>query len=227
MTSVDQGRAVRVVERALDVLECVADSGRPLNLTEISRRTALSKATTHRLLTALRGGGLLDRGDDGYTVGRQITQWALAVTVAERLHDRLMPVLVALLARTTGAVGVAVRAGDVVQYSPTLHDWSCRPCPPERESVHDSASGLVLLAHDTGADSAECRAVRRRGFAYRRDRDDPERAEIAVAVLAADGRAVAALRVVGDHRRLSTANIVAQVRRSARMASVLLDDGMG
>src|SRR3990172_8909271 len=59
--------SARAVERAVDVLFCLAQSDRPAGVTELAVRLELSKATVFRLLRTLAGKGLVARNADDAT----------------------------------------------------------------------------------------------------------------------------------------------------------------
>ena len=52
-------KSIRAVERAVDVLRCLARGGAPLGVTEIQRDVKLSRPTLYRLLNALERKGLV------------------------------------------------------------------------------------------------------------------------------------------------------------------------
>lgn len=63
-------QTVQSLERALDILEELARSRGPLGLSELSRKTALSKTTAHRLLQTLHERSYVEKTTDGsYIIG--------------------------------------------------------------------------------------------------------------------------------------------------------------
>lgn len=63
-------QTVQVLDRAFDILEELAHSREPLGLTELSRRTAISKSTIHRILKTLLERGMVNKTlDTNYTIG--------------------------------------------------------------------------------------------------------------------------------------------------------------
>jgi len=105
-----------VIEKALDVFECVADAG-PCSLPDIASRCALPVSTAHRIVTALvqRGYLISERrgryrlGARWWTVGKRASFPSLLAEVARRpLRE---------LARATGAhAHLAILEGDMVTY---------------------------------------------------------------------------------------------------------------
>jgi len=63
-------QSVQVLDRALDIIEELAHSREPLGLTELARRTSLSKSTVHRILGTLLERDYAKKNHDGvYTIG--------------------------------------------------------------------------------------------------------------------------------------------------------------
>lgn len=52
-------QGVRVLDRALSVLNFMAEERRPVGITEIAEATGLSKATVHRILATLQLHGVV------------------------------------------------------------------------------------------------------------------------------------------------------------------------
>lgn len=146
------GLTIQSVERAAELLSFFT-VGRPrLNLTEITNRLGVSKATAHRYVMALRRVNLLryDRNSSEYTLGPQVLTLAAVAraglpiialagplmqqlvrevneTVVLSVWDGEAPVVVQLDDRTDRMVRVSVRVGS-------------------RLSVRDSAQGRMFAA---------------------------------------------------------------------------------
>lgn len=64
---------VQVLERALDLLEELAESRSPVGLSDLSRRTGLSKTTVHRILGTLLERGYVKKTESGsYVIGPRL-----------------------------------------------------------------------------------------------------------------------------------------------------------
>jgi DNA-binding IclR family transcriptional regulator len=103
------------VGKAVRVLEAVAEQDRPLGVSEIGRRTGLSKSTVHALVGSLLREGLLEGGtaDGGYRLGHRLislSQRAKDSAVVERAQARLR----ALARRTDETVFLGKLVGDRV-----------------------------------------------------------------------------------------------------------------
>ena len=63
------GSASSAVDKALDLLEAIADSDRPQRLSELAARVGLHRATAHRVLVDLVARGWVLRAGDHYLPG--------------------------------------------------------------------------------------------------------------------------------------------------------------
>jgi DNA-binding IclR family transcriptional regulator len=215
VTSVETSR---VVERALDIVEYLAASQRPVRLADVARHTSFSKATAYRLLRTLCGCGLAARDGDDYVLGPQPARWTGQANPAERLHNELMPTLIELFDRTGGAVNIGVPHHGVVRYSVAVRDWNYPAGEPDRAVTEHCAVGRLFLAFDSVVDSEELRGIRARGVAIACDQWIRGQVEVAAPVFVGDS-VIAAVRVAGIRGRLDLANATVQVIRTARKAS--------
>ena len=55
---------IRVLDRALDVLECFSEDTRELNLMDVVEKTGLSASTAHRIIRGLERRDYLSRNED-------------------------------------------------------------------------------------------------------------------------------------------------------------------
>ncbi len=93
-----RGYAVRVVERAVDVLFCVADGVRTVGVSEIARRVGLDKGTVFRLLFTLQKKGLVirDEATARYTLAPRLLTLGLASLGQRNLREAARPYLLRL-----------------------------------------------------------------------------------------------------------------------------------
>jgi DNA-binding IclR family transcriptional regulator len=100
-----------VLWKAFDVLDTFSQTRRVLTLSEISRRSGLSKSTVHRILTMLLEVKAVERVDAGYKIGiRMFTMGALSMDVSQR--DVALPHLERLRRVTRQTVHLAVLQDD-------------------------------------------------------------------------------------------------------------------
>lgn len=227
----------QTVDKALRVLDAVAESEKPMNLTSLVTETGFEKTTTHRLARSLADGGLLrfDPESRCYALGWRLielgelaSQRTKALSVADphlnRLRDETGETIhlgayddngqVVYLAQKSSSAAVVVRARI-----------------GQRRPLHATAMGKVLLAF--GPDEwllrllkepeieaftantitekedlqAHLRRIHRLGFAI----DDEEMTQgircVAAPVLDYAGRAVAAISVTGPTFRVSRSDL--------------------
>jgi DNA-binding IclR family transcriptional regulator len=138
-------------ERAFQLLECFGDDEPALTLTELVRRSKLSKATAFRFLAVLVRLGYLERDDDdAYSLGYRLFELGARVNQTAALQRRVHPTLVGLAATLNETVHLGVLRGTRVAYITTIDGGRAAQSPARRSSVidaHASGTGKVLLAH--------------------------------------------------------------------------------
>lgn len=107
-----KGNQGRTMDRALDVLECVAAVHEPISLTRISRSTGLHLATTQRLVGQLVRRDYMRSSPLGYTLGPRVLPLSRAYVLQDRLALIAPSVLSVLTAQTSLTSSVFVRTGD-------------------------------------------------------------------------------------------------------------------
>lgn len=218
----DHRSGAQAVERACAVLRCFESGDAELRVSELATRTGLSVSTTHRLVRALCGAGVLLQNPvtDRYGLGPALV--VLGRRAEQSLgYDRAVPALRALAESTGESVNLGIRAGaDVLVVLDVPSSSPLRFAQPAgtRVPIHSSAMGKCLLAYAGALERevdalpdlarltdrtiterdrlvAELEAVRARGWAL----NDEERIAgvraVAAPVLAGDGTAVAAVVV--------------------------------
>src|SRR4051812_8337863 len=148
-----EGPAPRsVTGRVLSVLDAFAGERQRLTLSDISRRTGMPLATTHRLVGELLSWGALERNRNGrYEIGLHL--WAVAAMAPRwlELRDVALPFLRDLY-RKTGPQQVRLAALDgtetvlVEQIGAPATGGADEPVGGRRPA-HATVDGLVLLAY--------------------------------------------------------------------------------
>lgn len=220
----------RSVMRALKILESLGDSRVSLSVAEISRRTGLHRATTHRLVTVLHGLGYVYRNSETltYTTGFYLHTLGTVRHVVDTVVEAARPSLARLASRLEltvylGALnGVQSYICDCVAYpagEPTVRLG-------RRLDAHASAIGLALLAYQPVDDVVQMyedyplrvhapqtisnlnellralHQVRVRGFAFDDEGLRSGERSIGAAIVNPYGRATCALAVRGPLSRL-------------------------
>lgn len=241
--------ATSAVDKALDLIEIVAGSERPLRLSEIADAAGLHRATAHRVLADLVRRGWVRRSDDRYLPGLAVLRLSPAAAV-HSLVAAARPVLEALSERTDMMVNLQVleadrsRVVDVVRPDRLAMITDLRG---EALPVHRFAGPLALVAAlppearepylrvagDEGRSRAELladlAAVQRDGHAVEHGRADRLVASAARAVTAPDGRPLCALTLVGPGAEFGPAHLPVLLSALGAAATTLrttLDGGL-
>ncbi|MEE1755784.1 IclR family transcriptional regulator [Streptomyces sp. SP18CS02] len=183
----------RSVDRALEILDAVADAPGPIGAKALARRLGCSLSTVYHLLGPLLARGHLVRAGGGYAPGGRV----IALHRSFQRHQGMRPGIAELLPRLRRATGAeayftAYRDGLITVVDSTAPvTGTGHPFLPGPETrAHATAHGKALLA-------AVPRAVRRRyladhGMARLTDRTitGAERFEAELAVVRGQGFAV-------------------------------------
>lgn len=217
------------VLRALDVLECLAQSHSALSLTAIAERTGLTMPTAHRLLKALTGRQFLivNPSTKEYSLGPALTRLASLVMQG----DNLLSVAVPILSGLRGQVGETVSlhrpfgnericVAEFVSHHPVRMESGVGSTYP----LAAGASGKVLLAWLPPAEvrrilarplvrmtdstitsksvlAAELATIREQGFATSVGETVPGASALAFPVFSPGQAIVAAVNVTGPATR--------------------------
>ena len=219
--------SVQSVERALDVLEALAEHGGEAGLSEIAVRTGLPFGTIHRLLqTLLARGYVRQESDRRYALGGGLVR--LGGIAESMIGVWAQPYLTKLVELSGETANLAVLEGDFVVYVaqvPSPRRLRMFAEVGRRVLPHCTAVGKALLAGrpageavtvfertgmprrtantitDTGAMLTELDLVRARGYAT--DLGEEELGVHCLAVPVHDGaKVVAAMSVSGPAERI-------------------------
>jgi len=105
------GSGVGVLDRSVAILDAVEAGAHSLG--DLTRATGLTRATAHRLASALQAHGLLARAEDRtYRLGPRLLRLAGSAIGEPLLRERARPALASLAAATGESVQLYVRSGD-------------------------------------------------------------------------------------------------------------------
>ncbi|MFK5634866.1 MULTISPECIES: IclR family transcriptional regulator [unclassified Ornithinimicrobium] len=144
----ERPRGVQSVDRALDVLEVLADHRGTLGVTEVARAAGLPPGTAHRLLVALAQRGWV-RQDPGRRYGVGPAAMRLGDAAYRELAAVAAPALRAAVEATGETANLAVLEGDQMVYvaqSPSPHTLRIFAEVGRRVPLHSTAVGKVALA---------------------------------------------------------------------------------
>jgi IclR family KDG regulon transcriptional repressor len=141
---------VQSLDRAFDILELLSKEQKGLGLTQIAMRVDLHKATVHRLLSAMRQRGYIDKATDGsYRLGLGFVDLASLYLNHLELKTEAQPVLHDLLARTGNTTFLATEQDGQVVYLDKQESFdSLRKYSiiGRRAPMHCTSLGKALLA---------------------------------------------------------------------------------
>lgn len=238
------------IDKAVSLLVSFGDQANTgLGVSELARRSGLSKSTAFRVLGSLERNGVVERVGSDYRLGRRLLELGTRVYApeADRIRDVLTPFLADLYELTHETVHLAALHGTDVVYLAKLYGH--RPAPsPSRVggciAAYCTAVGKALLAYDHEAATRTLRsplrpftartlcdptrlsehldAVRRDGIAFDHEEALAGLTCVAVPVLGPAGRAVAALSVSGATGRFDPYAQAGALRRVSHAASQAL-----
>lgn len=145
------------VDKAVSVLKAFGkDAHLGIGVTELARRTQLSKSTTFRLLGMLERNGVVERAGSAYRLGRAIQELGALPSAPEQheVRDLVTPFLADLYEATHLTVQLAVLSGSHVVYLNKLEGHQRLRTPSKiggRMPAYCTAVGKVLLAFDPDA----------------------------------------------------------------------------
>ena len=230
------GRPVAAVERALLVLEILADEPEPLGVNDIARRLEVSPSSASRLLGTLSSHGLVERVEatGRYRLGVRLLQ--LGTHVLQRLDVRTVarPILDQVEVATGETATLSLPAageGVTVDHVPSRRSVRSAALVGRPSVAHATAVGKVVLAFGRGSETelpaqltaftsrtitdpailaATIGEVRERAWGEADQEREEDLAAIAVPVFDHTGSLVAILGVQGPSDRFD-----AEARRAA------------
>jgi DNA-binding IclR family transcriptional regulator len=106
--------SIRVIARAVKILDCFVGARGNLGITELSKQTRLSKSTVHHFVTTLVETGLLasDGASRRYRLGPKLAQLGNAFIQSTDLRDLAMPALTELRDLTDETASLHVKFGE-------------------------------------------------------------------------------------------------------------------
>ena len=162
---------IRSVARAMDVLRCVGQSQKPMNVSEIANETGLTQSNVWRIGYTLRSLGYLKISPAGeIQPGLPLLTLGYAALATDSVHKIAKPFLTELAERFRATAGIAVRNGLSMVYlerSEGDATLTIRLRPGSTVSLMSSAMGWAYLS----ATAAE----ERNNLLAQVKREEPER----------------------------------------------------
>lgn len=247
---------IQSVERAISLLELLAQSGGASSLTDLSQRAGLNISTCHHLLATLAKCGYVAKvpGRRTYALGARVLHLSHAFMRQVDLPRRAQPVLDRVNAATGEACHLAVLQGDqVVTVAKSEARQAIRVETAEigaAEAPHATATGKAMLAWlpeeqtrrildvngmrpftqhtitDATALVEDMRHVRRNGFSIDREEFQPGVVCIGAAVRDATGAVIGSISASAPAFRASEDHL-AKMREAVTAAARELSSEIG
>lgn len=148
----EQRQSTRALSRGLQIIDILAQSRDGLGVSDIARRSGLSKSSTHRLLQTLAQEGFIAQDGDSsrYRLSLKLLWLASSLVDGLGLDQLVRPLLEELAAATRETVHMAMLDGNMAVYvvkidSPNsirMYSRVGRPVP-----LHCTGLGKAILAH--------------------------------------------------------------------------------
>ena len=216
-----------VIGKVRLIIDAFGPDDDSLSLSELSRRTGISKASVHRLARELLDWGVLERNEFEYQLGIHLYEIGARVPRVRVLRDNVRPFMADLHTETHETVHLAVLAGLEVLFIERANGYRQSPRQSKfagRTHLHCSATGKVLMAFgseellDEVANRAmprmtrftitspralvgQIEQVRHDGFAVEREETALGYMSIAVPLFTREGVAVGALSITAPTYR--------------------------
>jgi IclR family transcriptional regulator, KDG regulon repressor len=144
--------SIAVLDRALDVLEALADGTGPLGVTELARRVGATKSAAYRVLANLERRGYVSKDPTTarYALGTRLAYLGQRSLGTFDLRQVARPILDDLNRRFHETVNLGVLEGDEVVYIDMVeshHGLRMAARIGARDHVHSTALGKAILAY--------------------------------------------------------------------------------
>ena len=139
------------LDRACNVLEFLAEKGKPCSLTEISRSLGLPKNSVFRILFTLQRRDFIRQDGSEYQLSSKLLALGHTVVDGSTLLEKAMPILRHLRDLTRETVGFAVLGSDfqgvVLEQVPSPESVKILITIGHRFPLHTAAPGKILVAY--------------------------------------------------------------------------------
>lgn len=244
----DPKSAIQTYRKMLAVLECFSTIDRRLSLAEITARVGLPRATTHRILSALRQIGFIEQDDrsSAYGLGLRLFQLGSRTLANMDLHREAKPFVDRLRALTGESVHLGVFDGvEMVVIERGRSDERLRPGNElETAPAYCTGVGKAALAFQDAraidqlvagglrpftpntitngpALLAELKRIERLGYAVDNGEHQPSIACVAAPIRDRSGRVFAAISVSGPSDRVNAKRVPALAEHVVRAADAI------
>jgi DNA-binding IclR family transcriptional regulator len=231
-----EGRTLASVDRALSLLDALADLPSGARVGELARRTSINPSTVSRLLGTLMDRGFVDRDDDTgrYRLGLRLVAYADAVLAGLDVRAIARPHLERLVAQTGETATLSVPGETqpfTIDFVPSPSNVASGAELGRPNITHATVTGKLMLAFGSlpldrlGPEpyerfsertltsraelSREVDRVRREGVAYGHEEREPGLNAVGAPVLGREQALVAMLSIQGPASRLHVSRLPA------------------
>ncbi len=247
---------VQSVERALIILETLAQAQRGMSIKEISNKVDLAKSTTHRLLTTLMSKGYViqDNENDDYSLGLKLVEISSSILENLDIRSYAKDALEHLRDVTNESVHLCIHENGEVVYIDKFegnHTIRMHSKIGKRGMMHCTGVGKILLSGMTKEEISNI--IRKKGLPkltsktitetealYKRlekirtdgyDIDDIENEEgircMAAPIFNHRGETIAAISISGPEMRITKERIESELKRHVLETSTFISRKMG
>lgn len=229
------------VERVSAILEALRRADGGLGVSELSRRTGISKSSVHRLVQDMSAHRLLENAGQTYQLGLRLFELGQQVPRQRDLREAAKPYMNDLREATGYSVHLAVLDGDSVVYLDVLRSPAAPPLPIQmggRWPAHGTGIGKAILAYSSdgivndilagglarisrrtidtpGRFIKELSRIRERGVSFDLEESRAGVVCAAAPVFDTNGGVVGGLSVSGWHNKINLDQAAAAVRTAA------------
>lgn len=233
MTTKDDRYNIRVLDRAVSVLETLSD-GKPRTLGEMSEAVDLNNSTTFRLLSALASHNYVERDDatGKYTLGLACLELARSYQMNNQIRRAALPEMESLRDETGETIHLAILDRMEVVYLEKLHGFHAiglmsshvgarllayctglgkllmAYLDQERVRAHYEKTGFVRFTSTTITDMdallRELDLIRQRGYAFDWGEHEADVRCVAAPIFDAHGKTIAAISIAGPASRMES-----------------------
>ena len=228
----DNSKTVRSIERALDVLVCFDNETPEQTVTDLQKRTGLSRPTLYRILCTLEGKGMIrsSGAPQKFSLGHEASRLAASWIGVNELLRVAGPVLRRLWEKTEETVALFVATNNerkiCIEEIESRHALTFKRGVGFTENLSVGASGKAMLAFtDAGRNDPEYGDVRRTGVRVSKGEIIEGAVAIAAPVFDHDGLVKGSVCIFGPEVRLSDDRrdtCISYVREASREISSAL-----
>jgi DNA-binding IclR family transcriptional regulator len=226
----DVGHGVAAVNRALSIVNAIAQASGPLTLADLSRETGFYKSTLLRLIISLETAAYVARLRDGrYTLGPTAFRLGHAYERLLKLDQHVLPVLNDLAQDGTESPSFHVRQDKETRVClfrvNSNHSTLDRVAAGDVLPLRQGAAGQILLAFDAEP-GEKFENLRQEMWVASYGERDPICAGIAAPVFGADNSLAGALSLSGPRERF-TKDAVETMRRKVLLGAATITGALG